>query len=53
MSLANLIPKYFVPIIKKFEEKDGYNDLLFEINRIVECKHDFSSNHFTVVFHKH
>jgi hypothetical protein len=41
-------PKEFCFHYRKYEEKDGYN-LLLNIDRIVECKHDPSTNHFTVI----
>jgi hypothetical protein len=31
-------PEEFCSHYRKYAEKDGYNDLLFKINSIVECK---------------
>jgi hypothetical protein len=45
-------PKEFFSHYRKYEEKGGYNDLLLKMDRIVECKLDPSTNHFTVVLQK-
>jgi hypothetical protein len=47
-------PKEFYSHYRKYEEKDGYNDLLLKIDRIVECKLDLNpnTNHFTVILQK-
>jgi putative component of membrane protein insertase Oxa1/YidC/SpoIIIJ protein YidD len=45
-------PVEFCSHYKTIVEKDGYNDLLLKIDRIVECKHDSSTNQFTIVYQK-
>jgi hypothetical protein len=45
-------PKEFCSHYRKYEKKDGYNDLLLKIDRIVECKRNPSTNHFTVILQK-
>jgi hypothetical protein len=45
-------PKKFCSHYRKHEEKDRRNDLLLKVDRIVECKHDPYTNHFTVVLEK-
>jgi hypothetical protein len=45
-------PKEFYSHYRIYKEKNGYNDLLLKIDRIVECKRDPSTNHFTVTLQK-
>jgi hypothetical protein len=45
-------PKEFCLYYRKYAEKDGCSDLLLKIDRIVECKHDANTNHFTVTLQK-
>jgi hypothetical protein len=33
---------------RRYNEKGGYNDLLLKINHIVECKHNHTTDQFTV-----
>jgi hypothetical protein len=44
--------KEFCSHYRKYAEKDGYNDLLLKIDRIVEWKLDAITNHFTVLLQK-
>jgi hypothetical protein len=49
---CELDPNQFCLHYKRYNEKDGYNDLLVKIDCIVECKHDHNTNQFTVVYQK-
>jgi hypothetical protein len=44
--------KEFCSHYREYEKKDGYNDLLLKIDRIVECTRDPISNCFTAILQK-
>jgi hypothetical protein len=45
-------PKVFCSHYRKYEEKDGYNDLFLKIEGIVKCKRDPNTDRFTIILHK-
>jgi putative component of membrane protein insertase Oxa1/YidC/SpoIIIJ protein YidD len=45
-------PKEFCSHYRFYKEKNGYDDLLLKIDRIVECTYDPIFNHFTATLQK-
>jgi hypothetical protein len=42
-------PKEFCLHYRKYGEKDGYDNLLLKLYRVVKSKLDSNTNHFTVI----